>query len=400
MGDFHKSPRQIIQNSYNHDLKAIRTVDQNVSIFGENVVAKRTHDISIAFNYNISDHDVSTITTGTGTAVYDQNTLKITPGTGVGLSSIQSHNTVTYKPGAEGFAMFTAVFENGGEAGLDQGLGLMDVDNGFFLGFNGADFGVARRKAGVDTWNTGADLNGVDLSWLDTSKLNIYMIRYGWLGIAPICYFVYYGPTRSWVLIHATDLTNVQILPHINTPTLPICVYSERKTGTGVAASIRSSSWRGGVVNGSGADFHRHFSFENSKTAVTNVLTNIFTIRNKSIYQTVNNKVPVEAELLSFSSDGTKAVEISIWENTTLGGTPSFADIETANSVIEYDTAGTTVTGGERRFVTYLNKVDRDTIDLLKYHYKLHPGESWTFAAKTVSGNSDISYAANWGEIF
>lgn len=400
MGDYHPSPRQIIQNAYNPDLKSIRIVDQNVTVFGESVTARRTHDVSVAFNYNISDHDVSTTITGTGTAVHDQNTLKITPGTGVGFSSVQSHNTIAYRPGSEGFAMFTACFESGGEAGLDQGAGLMDPDNGFFFGFNGTDFGVARRKAGVDTWTVGNDLNGVDLTWLDTSKLNIYMIRYGWLGIAPISYYVYYGPTKSWVLIHETDLTNKQILPHINTPTLPVCIYSERTSGAGIAAIIRSSSWRGGVVDGTGADFHRHFSKSNTKTGITSTLTNIFTLRNKSTYQSVANKVAAALEVISIASDGTKNVEIHIHSNATLGGTPVWNDIETNNSVMEIDVAGTTLTGGEPVFIVFLGKADSRVIDLIPYNYRWHPGDTLTFAAKTASGTSDISYSVNWGEIF
>lgn len=374
--------------------------DPNLSVFGDQVVASRTHEVSAAFNYNISDRVVTTITSGTGTAIYDQNTLKTSVGTGVGSVTVQSNDTVTYRPGSEGFAMFTASFEDGGEIGLEQGIGLADIDNGFFLGYNGTSFGVAHRKATVDVWTESTAFNGEDISWLDVTKFNIYMIRYGWLGIAPITYYVYHGPTRSWVLMHSTDLTNKQALPHINTPNLPICTYQTRVSGTGTATTMRTSSWRGGIVDGTGEDFHRHFTFGNDKEGITNTLTNIFTIRNKTTYQSVTNRVPIEIELISFSSDGTKAVEISIWENATLGGTPVWNDINTDNSVSEYDTAGTTVTGGERLFITYLTKIDRDTIDLLKYRYKLNPGKTWTFAAKTISGTSDISYAANWGEIF
>lgn len=372
--------------------------DPNIGVFGETVVATRSHDISVAFNYNISDHDVDVVTTGTGTAVYDQNTLKITPGTGIGLSQVQSHNTVAYRPGSEAFGMFTACFENGGEAGLIQGAGLMDPSNGFWLGYNGTTFSVVLRKAGSDTYES--DFNGADISWLDYTKLNIYMIRYGWLGIAPVTYWVYYGPTRSWKLIHCTDLTNKQTLPHINTPTLPVCFFSERTSGTGTASVIRSGSWRGGILNGAGSDFHRHFSYSNTKTTVGTTLTNIFTISNKAIYQGVTNRVNLIVELISVAVDGTKPAEFSVWENVTLGGTPAYTDIETANSVSEVDVAGTTVTGGEVRFTSFLGKVDGETVDMLKYNYILHPGETFTFAAKATSGTTDVSYSANWGELF
>ncbi len=394
-----KSAEEIIAGDKAEYRIRTNNFDPNLSIFGETVTGVRNHDVSVAFNYNIATRDVNITTTGTGTAEADQNTLKITPGTGVGLSSVSSIDTVTYRPGTEGFSIFTMALEGGGEAGLDQGIGLMDPDNGFLIAYNGTNFSVARRKAGVDIWTARADFNGEDISFLDPTKLNIYMIRYGWLGIAPICYFVYHGPTRSWRLMHATDLTNVQTLPHINTPTLPVCAFSERVSGTGTAQVLRSGSWRGGVVDGSVGKF-RSFSDKNTKLTVSSTLTNIFTLRNKATYQLITNKVSAIMEFVTYASDGTKSVELSLVRNATLGGTPSFSDIDTNNSVMEKDVAGTTVTGGDDMATFYLSKVDSDHIPLKEFDYRWFPGDTLTFAAKTVSGNSDISFSGNWGEVF
>lgn len=373
--------------------------DPNISIFGETLVGERNHDISIAFNYNIASRDVNTALTGTGTAESDQNTLKITPGTSVGTSSVKSIDTITYRAGTEAFAMFTMALEDGGEAGLDQGIGPTDDDNGFFIGFNGATFSVGRRKAGTDTWTARDNFNGENTSFLDPTKLNIYLIRYGWLGIAPICYFIYHGPSRSFKLLHATDLTNVQTLPHINTPTLPICAFSVRASGTGIAQVLRSGSWRGGVVDGKIGKF-RHFSDKNTKLTVTSTLTSIFTLRNKTTYQGITNKVSAIIELVSFASDGAKSVEIELIINATIGGTPVFSDIDVNNSVMERDVAGTTVADGILLATFYLSKVDGGVVNLLPYNYRWFPGDTLTFAGKTVSGNSDVSFSGNWGEVF
>lgn len=396
---FHPSVRQIIRNIYDPVKKGVKIADPNISIFGEMVTGVRNHDVSVAFNYNIATRDVIIDTTGTGTVEADQNTLKITPGTGIGSSFVRSIDTVTYRPGAEGFSMFTMALEGGGEVGLDQAIGLMDDDNGFFIGYNDANFSVGRRKSSIDTWTPSSSFNGDDIGFLDPKKLNIYMIRYGWLGIAPICYFVYHGPSREWRLIHATDLTNAQVLPHINTPTLPICAFSERVSGTGTAQILRSGSWRGGVVDGKIGKF-RHFSDKNSKTGIGTTLTNIFTLRNKATYQLITNKVSAIIELVSFASDGTKSVELSLIVNATLGGTPAYIDIDTDNSVMEKDTSGTTITGGHVIATFYLSKIDGDIVPLKEYEYKWFPGDTLTFAAKTVSGTSDISFSGNWGEVF
>jgi len=378
----------------------VRVLDNNLSTFGEQIIGRRTHDISVAFNYNISSHDITTTTTGTGASAYDNSTATISPGTGIGFSSIESHNTVAYRPGSEGFAMFTAAFDNGGESGLIQSAGLMDTDNGFWLGYNGVEFSVAKRKQTVDSIIPLSSFNGADISWLDPTKLNIYMIKYGWLGIAPITFWVYDGSVRDWILMHAIDLTNKQTYTHTNTPTLPIYFSTKRVSGSGTAAIIRTASWRGGIVDGGSQDFHRHFSASNTKAGVTSTLTNIFTIRNKSTFQSVSNKVFAELEVISCASDGTKPVEIQIIKSATLGGTPSWSDKDTNNSVMEIDTAGTTVTGGHLVFTLYLGKIESTVQSLIDYNFLWHPGETITLAAKTVSGTSDISFAANWGEIF
>lgn len=378
----------------------ISVKDPNLTVFGEKVVGIRSHDISVAFNYNISTRDVTVTDTGGGTSEYDQNTLKLTPGTGVGKASAQSKNTVTYRPGTEAFGMFTIAFEGGGEEGLSQEIGIMDSANGFFVGFNGEQFSVALRKDSVTTWIPEYSFNGEDISWLAKTKLNIYMIRYGWLGIAPISYYVYFGPEQRWVRMHSIDLTNKQTLPHINTPILPICILSERTAGTGTSKIMRTGSWRGGVVSGEVEPGHRQFAFANSKAGITTTRTNIFTLSNKSTYQGVTNRTPILLELISVASDGAKPVEITVVENTTLGGTPSFADIDENNSVIEVDTAGTTLTGGDLKFASSLGKSDSEVIPLVVYKYHLHPGDTMTFAARATSTTTDITFAVNWGEIF
>lgn len=373
--------------------------DPNLSLFGETLVGQRTQDISIVFNYNLSTYDVTVTDSGTATSTYDQHTLKLSSGTGVGETHTESLKSINYRPGSEAFGIFTAAFEGGGEAGVTQLIGLIDHDNGLAIGYDGTDFGVLRRKATSDTWVTGDSLNGEDISWLDQTKLNIYMIRYGWLGIAPLTYWVYYGPTRRWVLIHSTDLTNTQTLTHLSSPYLPMHADINRPSGTGADLILRSGSWRAGLVDGAGQDFHRHFNFNNSKSIAAATFTNIFTLRSKTTFQAVTNKVLAELEIISMASDGAKSVRFNVIKGATLGGTPSYADINTNNSVMEVDTAGTTVTGGTDLFVNYLSKVDSNTIDLLPYDYLIYPGETLTFAAYSVNAN-DVAVSVNWGEVF
>jgi hypothetical protein len=88
-------------------------------------------------------------------------------------------------------------------------------------------------------------------------------------------------------------------------------------------------------------------------------------------------------------------------KNTTLGGTPAYTDISVNTSVIDYDTAGTTVTGGKVIDFGSLGKSDSagesgtPTTDIF-----LLPGETLTLAVRATSGNTDTSVGIRWVEDF
>jgi len=91
---------------------------------------------------------------------------------------------------------------------------------------------------------------------------------------------------------------------------------------------------------------------EIEKTSVTTEVA-VFTIRNKSTYASKTNYIDILIESVSASIESSGANNlgsIRLVRNATLGGTPSYTDINTNNSVVDYDTAGTTVTGGVELF--------------------------------------------------
>jgi len=91
---------------------------------------------------------------------------------------------------------------------------------------------------------------------------------------------------------------------------------------------------------------------------------------------------------------------IRLIKNTTLGGTPSWSDINTTNSIVEIDTAGTTVGGGTTLIGADLaGKNDKDSEDLTSYEFIISPGDTVTFAA--VSTNSaTVNGQILWKELF
>jgi hypothetical protein len=98
-------------------------------------------------------------------------------------------------------------------------------------------------------------------------------------------------------------------------------------------------------------------------------------------------------------ADGTKNTEIRIYKNATLAGSPSYANIDATNSVIQVDTAGTTVSGGTLLSTFFLGKTESRTIDIAESDMCMYAGETLTFAAYSTA-NTDAGVSIRWHEYF
>ena len=99
--------------------------------------------------------------------------------------------------------------------------------------------------------------------------------------------------------------------------------------------------------------------------------------------------------------DGNKPAEFQLIKNTTLGGTPSYTDISTNTSVVDYDTAGTTVSGGQIIDFGTLgatgtaSESGSATTDIL-----VLPGDTLTIAVRATATTTDATVAIRWVEDF
>jgi hypothetical protein len=92
-------------------------------------------------------------------------------------------------------------------------------------------------------------------------------------------------------------------------------------------------------------------------------------------------------------------VTIKIIKNTTLGGTPAYTNISTNDSIVEYDTAGTTITGGVIFFSFNMGKEDTRIIDIENLKEFIEANETITVAANSGGGtNPDVFASINWIE--
>jgi hypothetical protein len=225
------------------------------AIFGQSVASSRTSQISASFIYPIAKLNLTQAASGSGSISQSGSEGRISTGTsGTGDASIQTNTTITYKPGREVYAVFSARFTTPTHANSFQRCGIYDNNDGFWFGYNGLDFGVGVRKGGVDTFTPQASFNTDIVSGqvgslfcrlgvcepLDQAKGNVYRIRYGWLGYSATIFEVL-NPDGDWVVAHRHFSTNSSTSPVTATPNLPVR-FSVDTTGADATDLVLATS--------------------------------------------------------------------------------------------------------------------------------------------------------------
>ncbi len=381
---------------------------QPLTAFGEIKAEAITPVVQVDFPYNINLDIVGTTVTGSGT-VTQANSSGVCSTTAATASTalLTTDRYIKYKPGEGALARFTGVFTTG-VTGSQQYIGGFDSEDGFAFGYNGSVFGVLHRNNTVDTWipQTSWNIDTMDGDTdaenpsgvlLDPTKGNVYQVAFQYLGYGAVVYSVEVPSTGEFTPVHRIQYANANTVPALSNPSFPLAVYVENTTNnTNIVASTGSMA---GFIEGRTVILGPRNSIQNTKNVGT-TLTNIVTIQNKATYQGIANRVPVRMSSFSAALDGTKVGDISLIVNATLAGTPSYTDISADASVVSYDTAGTTVTGGNVLETISLGKVDSERIPLLDQNLDLFPGDTLTLAAKVSGATSDASGALNWIEDF
>lgn len=194
-----------------------------------------------------------------------------------GQASGKTQNVISYRAGDEIYVEFTAAFTTG-VANSYQRIGLFDANNGFFMGYEGSSFGVTRRTGASDTTVTSGSFSEDDLTGgvgsgftrngtpeaVNFEYMNVYRIRYGWYGAAPILFEIF-SPDGEWVVFHKILFPNTVAAPHTQTPELPI-FCDVKNTGGGTDLVLRTNCWGAGITGGGDAGI---VDSDNSRPAST-----------------------------------------------------------------------------------------------------------------------------------
>ncbi len=119
------------------------------SAFGELSVAESTSQIAMQWPYNVNSRITETRANQSGSVDQNNGMLRLQTGTAANSSGTAlSVEPVSYRPGQGIVVRCTGVFTTG-VANSSQYIGIGDVGDGLFFGYDGATFGVMRRANGI-----------------------------------------------------------------------------------------------------------------------------------------------------------------------------------------------------------------------------------------------------------
>ena len=385
--------------------------------FGELLVGQLSPQFQGSFEYTVDNTDLNintevsdgTVTQASGMAVLTSST------TTASTALFQSKQHARYRAGLGGVDRFTALFTDP-VAATEQYVGLADetgssaaFKNGYMIGYDGIDFGFHRFQndtkisISITDWNDPLDGTGTSGITIDQTKLNVFYIQYQYLGAGAIKLF-YEKPNGDIINVHTIEYANANTEPSTHNPNFHHTMWVNNKATTDNLI-LKSSSYAY-FIEGKTSFIELHQPLNGSgikqKAAVTTEVA-IFTIRNRATYVSKTNFIDVILLKTIASIEASSANNlggIRIVKNATLGGTPSYSNINTANSVIEIDTSGTTVTGGNELDAGPLaGKNDKLISLLIDNKIILNPGETLTIAGSS-DNSATIKSQISWRELF
>jgi hypothetical protein len=256
---------------------------------------------------------------------------------------------------------------------------------------------VTRNTTGVtktSDFTAQADWSGEAPTGFDPTKGNTYEIAFQG-GYGDIHYYIYDTTNNYFHLAHDVLSKNLRDSPTLNNPSMKAGLYV---ASTGATTSVTTyCAQLAGFAQGANNPTRNPRAFSASKTATT-TLTNILTIRNKRIYNDLVNQAEIVPILMGLATESGKNTEFELIANATLAGTTNFQDTGT-NLLSEYDTSGTTVTGGRFLAAFEISGSGSSEVNLRDLFIRQPPTLSLTIAAKiSATPNALVSVSLTWLE--
>jgi hypothetical protein len=403
----------------NGENSLVVTIAEPHAAFGEVSTAENTPTCQVDFVYGINTDLTSNTTSNNATVTSSTGMAVLTTGTQVNsVATLITRNYVKYRPGQGSMSRFTALFTTG-VTGSTQfaGPGGGSVD-GIGFGYNGTSFGALYRHNGTDTWipqstwNYDTMLGGTTSGKiLVPTNLNVYQVKFQYLGGGNIFYYVLNDFTGRWVLVHMVKNAGNLTAPNLRNPSMPVRFEARNTTNTS-ALTIKSASV-GQFLEGPRRFLGPRGALDALNTSVADVTqTNIIAFRNATTFNGTPNFAIVHIRQISFSANKSPqpsgCVNLHVIRNPTTtfaSFTPyrgATADggvtITSGNSVMSSNVAASTISGGQTTYTSTLSIGDSQTIDVTELDINMYPGDVFCFVAYSSVTDVTVGISTVWNE--
>lgn len=281
----------------------------------------------------------------------------------------------------------------------------VDTDSGVTAGaFSEVVAGLAPTTTWIPqaSWNVDVmDGTGPSGMTLDPTNLNVYEIKFRYLGGGGLRFYIENTETAENQLVHIIRFAGSGSVASMRNPSLQLgMIISTTAAYTGGNLVMKSASMAGFIEGIETNEGIRHSAQGNKDAAASGTTINILTILNKILYQSQVNRIEVFPDSVRVANDSTKTVTFDLVINPTgISGPVSMTDVDTINSVMAFDTAGVTVTGGTVEETFVLAGGTAGSFSLKDTGLRLRPGDRWAVTALLDSGSAgNVSVTIPWRE--
>ena len=387
--------------------------------FGEINTADNTPTCQVDFVYGINTALTSNAVSNNATVTSTTGMAVLTTGTQVNsVALLTTLNYVKYRPGQGSKSRFTALFTTG-VAGSTQIAGAIgNGTDGVGFGYNGTSFGALYRHSGSDvwipqsTWNYDTMLGGTASGKIiDPTKLNVYQIKFQYLGGGNIFYYVLNDITGRWVLVHMVKNAGNLTAPNFRNPSMPVAFEARNTTNTS-AVVIKTASI-GQFLEGPRVFLGPRNSLDATNLAIpATTQTSILTLRNATTYNGLINFSISHLRQLSISANDTGVtkgcVNLRIVRNPAtsftlfvpVNGTTADGGltITGGQSTMSSNAAALTVTGGTVIYTLTNNIGGATTMDVTSMDINIYPGDILAICAYSTASGPVVGISATWNE--
>ena len=401
------------------------TAAEPSTAFGSLDVSQDTPTCQVDFIYGINTSLTSNTTASGGLVQWYNGMANVaTVATVSSSASLSSQRYVRYRPGEGVKGRWTAMFTTG-VAGNTQlaGLASSTVD-GLFWGYNGTSFGIMYRNRSVDTWIPQASWNVDTMTGgllsasgqiLDPTKLNVYQIKFQYLGGGNMFFYVLNSYTGRFDLVHLIRNANTETQTNFRNPSMNMLWTTYNSVSSTAVCKVSGGSCAM-FVEGVRTFLGPLVSEDAYLSAVPNTtLTSVLAVRNATTFNGIANRAFIHLRSVSVAiNGGTTAtiVILRIMRNyasgptvfVPLNGTTANNGVTITNgqscasSNVTAPTSYVTVSGGTQIFSTVVSATSLATFDLTPYDISIFPGDTVSFAAYGTASTPLVGVTAVWSE--